>query len=136
MRIVAYSIFYFLIAFSVVSCMNPHAGTTADASKTIKITENKVMGTYKGELPCTDCEAITTMLSLNDDQEYVLEYVYVGKSSEAFSKTGKWTLENGELDLSGLDYKYKVEAKQLRQLDLSGKEIVGELADRYVLKRF
>ena len=116
--------------------MKPHAGATADAAKNGKITENKVIGIYKGDLPCTDCEAITTVLSLDEGHEYVLEYVYAGKSAESFSKTGKWTLKNGELGLSGLDYKYKVEAKQLRQLDLSGKEIVGELADRYVLKRF
>ena len=136
MRIITYSLFYFLVTFITVSCMKPHTGTTSDVSNNGKITENKVIGVYKGDLPCTDCDAITTVLSLDEGHDYVLEYVYSGKSSESFSKTGKWTLQDGELGLSGLDYKYKVEAKQLRQLDLSGKEIVGELADRYVLKRF
>ncbi|QBQ40142.1 copper resistance protein NlpE [Sphingobacterium psychroaquaticum] len=126
----------FVLSGLFTACMNQHAtSNTADTGKFGKVTESKVIGVYKGDLPCTDCEAIKTVLTLTENKEYVLEYIYVGKSQEAFSKSGKWELSNTELDLSDLDYRYKVEDKQLRQLDLSGKEIAGELADRYILRQ-
>lgn len=124
----------FASLLGIAACMNPRTGLNADAVKSSKVIESNVVGVYKGDLPCTDCEAIATVLTLAEDQQYVLEYVYLGKSQEAFSKSGTWKLKDEELILSDLDYKFKVEHKQLRQLDLSGKEIVGELADRYLLK--
>lgn len=127
-------LFLLVIVLALGACMNQHASTNADTTKSAKITENKVIGVYTGDLPCTDCEAIATVLTLTADEGYTLEYVYVGKSPEAFSKIGSWKLKDEELNLSGLDYKFKVENKQLRQLDLSGKEIKGELADQYILK--
>ncbi|KGE15655.1 copper resistance protein NlpE [Sphingobacterium deserti] len=123
-----------LLAFSaIVGCINTRTNASVDNSKFGKITESRVVGSYSGDLPCTDCDAIATVLTLANDKGYTLEYVYVGKGMEAFSKSGKWELDNGELNLEGLDYKYKVELNQLRQLDLSGKEITGDLAERYVL---
>lgn len=134
MRIVSSLLFLFIGLIGLSACMNQHAGTNADAVNTAKLTARNVVGVYKGDLPCTDCEAIATVLTLSEDAEYVLEYLYVGKSAEAFSKTGTWKLTGEELKLSDLDYLFKVEDKRLRQLDLSGKEITGELAERYVLK--
>lgn len=120
--------------FSIVGCVNTRTNASIENNKVDKITEGRLVGTYSGNLPCTDCDAIATSLTLANDKAYTLEYIYVGKSVVPFSKTGVWELEEGELNLEGLDYKYKVEPDQLRQLDLSGKEITGELAERYVLR--
>lgn len=124
----------FVGLFSVVGCVNTRTNANIENNKVSKITEGRLVGTYQGNLPCTDCDAIATSLILGNDKAYTLEYIYIGKSVTPFSKTGVWELEDGELNLEGLDYKYKVEPDQLRQLDLSGKEITGELAEQYVLR--
>ncbi|PRD54560.1 copper resistance protein NlpE [Sphingobacterium gobiense] len=129
-----YGIFSLLGLFFIIGCVNSRTNASIENNKVGKITEGRVVGTYQGNLPCTDCDAIMTSLTLANDKAYTLKYIYVGKSAEPFSKTGTWELRDGELDLEGLDYKYKVEADQLRQLDLSGKEIRGELAERYILR--
>ena len=125
---------FFLGFLASVGCVNTRTNANIENNKFGKITESRLVGTYKGNLPCTDCDAIATALTLGNDKGYTLEYFYVGKSNEPFSKTGRWELQDGELNLEGLDYKYKVEHNQLRQLDLSGKEILGELAERYILR--
>lgn len=133
MRFFVYLSGLFIAMFIAVGCINTRTNASIENNKFGKMTEGRLVGTYRGDLPCTDCEAIATVLTLANNKAYTLEYVYVGKSTEAFSKSGKWELEEGELNLEGLDFKYKVEPNQLRQLDLSGKEITGDLAERYVL---
>jgi|SRR5690606_4551986 len=134
MRLVGYFSGILVMLGIVLGCVNTRQNASTDGSKFGKITENKLLGVYKGDLPCADCEAIATVLILEPDNQYKLEYVYVGKDIDAFSKQGKWSLEEDELGLEGIDYRYKVEQGQLRQLDLSGSEIKGNLAERYVLK--
>ncbi|MFD1768230.1 copper resistance protein NlpE [Sphingobacterium suaedae] len=134
MRFVVYISGLLVGLFLWIGCINTRTNASIESNKFGKITEGRLLGAYRGELPCTDCEAIATVLTLGSNRSYTLEYVYVGKSTEAFSKTGTWKLENEFLNLEGLDYKYKVEPNQLRQLDLSGREITGDLAERYVLR--
>ena len=135
MRFTVYiSVLVLIGILAVGGCVNSRTNASIENSKMSKLTESGVIGRYSGNLPCTDCDAIATSLTLGGDKGYTLEYMYVGKSTESFSKTGTWSLSNGELNLEGLDYKYKVEADQLRQLDLSGKVIGGELAERYILR--
>ncbi|TYR38459.1 copper resistance protein NlpE [Sphingobacterium phlebotomi] len=135
MRFVVYICGLFLLGLLIIiGCVNTRTNASIENNKFGKVTEGRLVGTYRGNLPCTDCDAIATSLTLANDKAYTLEYTYMGKSAEPFSKTGTWELEDGELNLEGLDYKYKVETDQLRQLDLSGKEIRGELAERYILR--
>ncbi|MVZ66439.1 copper resistance protein NlpE [Sphingobacterium sp. DK4209] len=94
-----------------------------------------LLGTYEGNLPCADCTMISTLLSLDKDKNYHLRYVYVGKSEEVFEKTGKWDVSKDILSLENVDYNYKILENQLNQLDLSGKEIKGDLADKYTLMK-
>lgn len=134
MRILAYiSALFLLGCLAVVSCVNSRTNARIENSKGSKLTEHGIVGQYVGDMPCMDCDAIATSLTLGSDKGYTLKYQYVGKDTEPFTKTGTWRLADGELHLDGVDYKYKVEADQLRQLDLSGKVIGGELAERYVL---
>src|SRR5690606_40568014 len=94
---------FFLGFFSVVSCVNTRTNDNIENYKFGKINEGRLVGTYRGNLPCTDCDAIATSLTLASDKMYTLEYRYVGKNVEAFSKTGVWELKDGELNLEGLD---------------------------------
>lgn len=134
MRLLVYTCGFFLLLAMLIGCINTKSNSVVDNGKNHAISDHMLLGSYAADLPCADCEAIATVLTLKGNREYKLEYNYVGKSVESFVKTGNWDLKNAELMLEGIDYKYKVEKDQLRQLDLSGKEIAGELAEHYVLR--
>ena len=97
--------------------------------------EISVVGTYEGKLPCADCSTIATILSLDNNKNYRLRYKYVGKSEEIFEHKGKWNVRKDILSLENIDYGFKISDDQLNQLDLSGKEIKGDLAENYILQK-
>ena len=98
-------------------------------------------GTYKGVLPCADCEGIETELELNLDKTYKLKETYLGKGDgKAFESKGSFAFDSKntsviELDKAGDGRKYFVAEGYLKALDMEGKEITGELADKYELKK-
>ncbi|HUH75325.1 MAG TPA: copper resistance protein NlpE N-terminal domain-containing protein [Chitinophagales bacterium] len=98
-------------------------------------------GTYSGNLPCADCDAIETDLTLTDDMNYILISKYLGQA-EILTDTleGKFTWEGNHVKLDGIKDKersslYKVEENQVRQLDMKGEQITGDLASHYVMKK-
>lgn len=98
-------------------------------------------GTYSGVLPCADCSGIETGLTLNADNTYVLTTSYLGKQdSGANTLEGKFEWNGNFINLLGIKEgerptTYKVEENRIRQMDLKGKEIKGDLAQNYVLKK-
>jgi uncharacterized lipoprotein NlpE involved in copper resistance len=117
-------------------CINNKKRTTAkDKLENIELLAANVVGVYGGALPCVDCDAISTSLELHRDHSYTLIYMYDGKSNEQFVKKGKWGIDKNKLILDGVDYKYKIESELLVQLDLSGNEIKGDLAESYQLAK-
>lgn len=98
-----------------------------------KLNTANVIGSYTGNLPCVDCEAINTVLHLDRDNSYELIYTYDGKSRDEFVKKGDWLIDENFLILKGIDYHYKIQHDGLVQLDLSGEEITGDLAEKYQL---
>ncbi|GHT41338.1 lipoprotein [Bacteroidia bacterium] len=98
-------------------------------------------GTYTGTTPCADCEGIQTTLTLNEST-YVLETVYIGKSNEVYKTEGKfvWNDEGSRITLdnektNGFNTQFRVGENVLWQLDREGKQIEGELADMYMLRK-
>ena len=98
-------------------------------------------GTYKGILPCADCEGIKTELELNSDKTYEIKETYLGKGDgKPFESKGSFQFDSKnssiiELDKAGDSRKYFVAEGYLKALDLEGNEITGALADRYQLKK-
>lgn len=96
-------------------------------------------GTYRGTLPCADCEGIDTRITLNGDGTYRHEALYVGKSKEPIVTEGAfaWESDGGRITLTGLEgmHRYRVGEEVLIMLDAEGNAITGELADRYRLPR-
>ena len=98
-------------------------------------------GTYKGILPCADCEGIKTELELNSDTTYEIKETYLGKGDgKPFESKGSFQFDNKnssiiELDKAGDSRKYFVAEGYLKALDMDGKEITGDLADKYQLKK-
>jgi len=98
-------------------------------------------GTYTGVLPCADCEGIKTELELNQDKTFELKETYLGKGDgKAFESKGSFKFDSQntsiiELDKAGDGRKYFVAEGYLKALDTEGKEITGELAEKYELKK-
>ena len=98
-------------------------------------------GTYKGELPCADCDKIEVTLKLGDnDYNLTSEYFKNNKSTLKDEAKGAytWNAEGTIITLEGVKdapSKYMVQENQLKQLDMDGKEITGELASKYILKK-
>lgn len=95
-------------------------------------------GTYQGMLPCADCEAINTTVTLNADGSYQLERVYVGKSVRVFTEQGifNWSDIGSTVLLEAEQpVQFFVAENQLFMLDKQGKRIEGDMAARYRLQK-
>ncbi len=95
-------------------------------------------GTYKGNLPCADCEAIETTIYLSKNS-YSKETIYRGKSNDTNKEIGKftWNEAGNIITLSGSDApnQYFVGENVLFHLDMNGKRIEGDLASNYKLTK-
>ncbi|HRD54004.1 MAG TPA: copper resistance protein NlpE N-terminal domain-containing protein [Flavobacteriales bacterium] len=96
-------------------------------------------GTYRGTLPCADCEGIDTRITLSGDGTYRHEAIYLGKSKEPIVTEGAfaWESDGGRITLTGLEgmHRYRVGEEVLIMLDAEGNAIKGELPERYRLPR-
>jgi heat shock protein HslJ/uncharacterized lipoprotein NlpE involved in copper resistance len=93
--------------------------------------------TYKGIIPCADCEGIIYILSLNQGGFYKEVMIYKGKNAMPLTAAGNYTIKNGFVTLDkpsdGMKY-FKQAGNDLLMLDASGQEITGTLASRYLLE--
>lgn len=98
-------------------------------------------GTYKGTIPCADCEGIKTSVQLMDGDTFVMKTVYVGKGDgKEFEEKGtvNWDSAGQVIALNnaeGTVCKYFVGENTLTQLNMEGEKITGPLADKYVLRK-
>lgn len=97
-------------------------------------------GTYKGVLPCADCEKIDIELTITDSGFTRVSVSH--KNGEAIKTEEKgtfsWTNNGSVIVLDGVTdspSKYFVGENTLTQLDLEGNKITGDLADMYILKK-
>lgn len=99
-------------------------------------------GTYRGVLPCADCEGIQIELSLSKKGTYELLRRYEGKSEDIITERGnfRWLPEGNGITLySGNntnDYThYLVGEHQLTMLDKDANRIESEYSELYILKK-
>jgi uncharacterized lipoprotein NlpE involved in copper resistance len=96
-------------------------------------------GTYTGLIPSASGMGIEVRLTLNGNGTYALNYHYVGRADPDFSSTGNFTWNNAgsviTLDSITGPLNYQVGENMLRQLDMDGKVITGNLADMYILRK-
>jgi uncharacterized lipoprotein NlpE involved in copper resistance len=97
-------------------------------------------GTYKGIVPCADCEGIETTIQLKADETWEMKTVYLGKSDKVYSYLGHyhWNDDGRSIHLHGVENgpsQYLVGENQLIQFDMTGNRITGNLAEKYVLKK-
>lgn len=134
MRYLSYLPLFVILSFFSVSCVN-NRSTQKSLDKDSKMLESNLTGIYKGSLPCADCESIETLLTLDSENNFEMNYFYQGKNDRLFQRNGTWKLNNETLILQGVDQQYQVDKSTLWQLDLSGNRIMGALADKYKLMK-
>ncbi|WP_413490544.1 copper resistance protein NlpE [Shewanella baltica] len=112
-----------------------------DAAKTVPVgdtSQNSLdwAGSYEGVLPCASCEGIQTLITLQSDNSFVQETVYLGKDEKILKLMGKaaWDEKGQKITLED-GTQYLVGENQLIMLDTEGQRITGDLATNYVLKK-
>ncbi len=95
-------------------------------------------GTYRGVLPCADCEGIETVVTLRPDGSYTSRTRYLGEDNNSYTHEGsfQWNPEGSGITLSGDEpARYRVEENRLVRLTLDGSPPTGANADHYVLAK-
>ncbi len=97
-------------------------------------------GTYKGVLPCADCEGLQTQIMLHSDNTYMISTKYLGKKdSHEMKGKGKFVWVDGSTiqlqDVKDAPSKYFVAENEIIQLDMEGNKIAGALAKKYILQK-
>ena len=137
-----------LALFSTACSEAPKENTAVDttqvqteAAKTVPVgdtSQNSLdwAGSYEGVLPCASCEGIQTLITLQSDNSFVQETVYLGKDEKILKLMGKaaWDEKGQKITLED-GTQYLVGENQLIMLDTEGQRITGDLAANYVLKK-
>lgn len=95
-------------------------------------------GSYRGVLPCADCEGIETVVNLSRDGSFREHTRYLGKDGPDFSRRGvfAWSDDGSTVTLAGdPPFPYRVGENHLTRLALDGSAVAGALASRYVLTK-
>ncbi|MCF6132563.1 copper resistance protein NlpE N-terminal domain-containing protein [Flavobacterium wongokense] len=96
------------------------------------------IGTYKGILPCADCNGLETEIAINENSTFSIKTKYQGKGDKLYVQKGHFTWNKKGNTIILTDVKngpnqYFVGENTLTQLDLTGKKITGKLAEEYKL---
>ncbi len=97
-------------------------------------------GSYKGVLPCSDCEGIEMCVTLNENATYAIKSQYLGKGNKIFEQHGtfSWNKSGSIVVFDNIDNapnQYAVGKNTLTQLDLEGKLITGSTGNHYLLTK-
>lgn len=100
------------------------------------------IGTYRGILPCADCEGIRTEIRLSANLTYEISTQYLGKSKELLTNSGNFNWDEGGNTIrlgsekEGLAGRhYQVGENRLFHLDDSGNRIAGGFPEKYELNK-
>lgn len=106
--------------------------TDQDASAVIPAHGLRLPATFRGDLPCADCEGVRYQLNLWPDQVFHLQRQWLDKDI-VHSDIGRWRVDPSRRALvlqGGTEMPLQFEIlgpDRLRQLDLAGKPIVSNL---------
>jgi len=97
-------------------------------------------GTYAGMLPCADCDAVQTVLTLYSNETFSRKVTYIGRDGRTFEDEGafEWSEDGGSISIDNIDgsrQKYLVGEGFLLHLDRKGERITGARSERYRLEK-
>ena len=116
---------------------NTDNSSGADTEQKTSTQSDEYVGTYKGMFPCADCSGINVLITLNEStytsEETAEDIVTKDKGSVSYDKENKiiTLISSEEKDRKT---SYKVKENTIVFLE-DGKEIEGELASYYILKK-
>lgn len=95
-------------------------------------------GTYRGTLPCEDCDGVQTSLTLFENGDFTRTRIYTGKPDPPKTDNGhfEWNDAGSAITLTSREgeiHRYQVGENLLFQLDAAGSRITGEEAEKYRL---
>ena len=124
------------------SCQKPKLTEKNASVNEIHNAKNSLdyVGTYKGILPCVDCNGTEIVLIINENSTFCIKTKYEGKGDKIFMQKGNFVWDkNGSTiiltDVKNAPNRYFVGENTLTQLNSSGKIIIGSLADEYILSK-
>lgn len=146
MKITFINCIYTILLLVLTSCNSrakKETSTTTDASQIEATVDNSQTsldwhGTYEGILPCADCEGIKTIVTINEDNTYVVKDTYLGDDTTSFESKGtfKWDDTGQKIILSDSErHPYFVGENTLTLLDAEGNKATGDLKSFYVLNK-
>ena len=143
MKIICYALI--IVAVELISCKSSKSVYKATTESTPIVANNSRnmlvwTGTYRGVLPCADCEGIQKTLSLDSNLQYILSIKYLGRDDSARVYTGsfRWNWEGNTITLNEEQdepVSYFVVESALAQLDMNGKKMIGNMAPNYILSK-
>jgi len=96
-------------------------------------------GIYAGVIPAADCPGISVVVILSANDTYKITYQYIDRDDKLFVFTGTFSRDTASklitLNSRELPAYYRVGPQSLIQLDMEGKEIKGEFAKMYILRK-
>lgn len=131
-----------LILFSVSCTTGPGTGLTTepvDVAVTESVRNDKIIGTWRGVIPCADCPGISYNLTLNEDNSYEETLIYQDRSAQPYTQTGMWRVNEDvlELDNPAVDRsRFSLSENGLMMLNIkTGRPMETEAAGMYRLRR-
>ncbi|PVW14584.1 copper resistance protein NlpE N-terminal domain-containing protein [Marixanthomonas spongiae] len=118
-------IYVFIICLFAISCNQPK-----------NVAPN---GTYYGTLPCADCPGINYAITFENDSTYSETQFYQDRNVDPLKHSGNFTVsENGTIILTDKEEtegirQFTLQNDTLQILDVSGKPVMGDLSDMYLL---
>jgi heat shock protein HslJ/uncharacterized lipoprotein NlpE involved in copper resistance len=133
-------VFFFIL--SIISCNKQNNTEEKVNEPSVSNSKNSIdyIGTYKGILPCADCEGLETEIVINENETYRIKTRYQGKGNKYFIKKGNFTWDKKGIiiilsNVENAPKYYLVGKNTLTQLDLEGQKISGSLANDYILSK-
>ena len=130
-----------LLFVVIVGCQNQEV-KKHDKNNDVQNARNSVdyVGTYKGILPCVDCQGLETELSINENLTFSIRIKYQGKGEKIYLQKGHFTwnkMGNTIIltDIRNAPNQYFVGENILTQLNIYGKKITGTTAEEYILSK-
>lgn len=120
--------------FALMGCNNRGEGDTVSSVRAEKL--KPMQQSWRGTLPCADCEGIDTTLFLEKDGTWVMNQGYKGgKAPSEFASYGTWARTADKLVLTDTDGEklyFRAKGEAMEMLDREGNPIHSQL--NYVLQ--
>ena len=111
--------------------------TTENEQNTVSVSE--VYGTYQGVIPAANTTGISTHLTINSDETFVLTRQYQDKNQGTIKNQGRFTfVDNNVIELTdkkGIKTYYRVDNGSVILSDPEGKIADAEFASHYQLRK-